>query len=325
MTATLSRCRLRGIPPATCATSSKPFASPPAEEIHHEAFCSHRVHRHCGGIDRRLRACRRGRQAGFLPVARRDCGVQARSESRGCAEQLHRLPFGRLHCDPTQGREVQEGLLASRSHQDDQVVWCPDRGCRRIEDCRLSCRDLLNNCRRGRLPAPGLERGMPAIKPPDPIARALAARVVALLPGIGLSVLITVVSLAIQYLEERVFGHPYLEGLVMAILIGIVVRTFWEPGSRWRPGIAFSAKQLLEAAVVLLGATITFSAIAASGLSLIAAILTTVCIVLGASYSISRLLGLSVRLSILVACGNSICGNSAIAAVAPVIGANGDD
>ncbi|HJZ21418.1 MAG TPA: putative sulfate exporter family transporter, partial [Bradyrhizobium sp.] len=166
---------------------------------------------------------------------------------------------------------------------------------------------------------------MPAIKQPDPIAKAFGARVAALLPGIALSVLISVVSLGIQYVEERIFGHPYLEGLVMAILIGIVVRTFWQPGSRWRPGIAFSAKQLLETAVVLLGATITFAAIAASGLSLIAAILTTVCVILGASYGISRLLGLSVRLSILVACGNSICGNSAIAAVAPVIGANGDD
>jgi uncharacterized integral membrane protein (TIGR00698 family) len=75
----------------------------------------------------------------------------------------------------------------------------------------------------------------------------------------------------------------------------------------------------------LLGATISFSAIAASGLSLIMAIVVTVAIILAASYGISRLLGLPVRLAILVACGNSICGNSAIAAIAPVIGANGDD
>jgi uncharacterized integral membrane protein (TIGR00698 family) len=39
----------------------------------------------------------------------------------------------------------------------------------------------------------------------------------------------------------------------------------------------------------------------------------------------SRLLGLHKRLALLVACGNSICGNSAIAAVAPVIGADGED
>src|SRR6202008_2626788 len=38
-----------------------------------------------------------------------------------------------------------------------------------------------------------------------------------------------------------------------------------------------------------------------------------------------RALGLPQRISILIACGNSICGNSAIAAVAPVIGADADD
>ena len=153
----------------------------------------------------------------------------------------------------------------------------------------------------------------------------IIARVSALMPGVGLSVLITLVSLGAQSLEERVFGHPYLEALVIAILLGMAIRTAWEPNARWRAGIAFSAKQLLEVAVVLLGATISFAAIAASGLSLILAIVVTVAIILGASYGISRLLGLPVRLSILVACGNSICGNSAIAAIAPVIGANGDD
>src|SRR6202008_1901383 len=38
-----------------------------------------------------------------------------------------------------------------------------------------------------------------------------------------------------------------------------------------------------------------------------------------------RALGLPQRISILIACGNSICGNSAIAAVAPVIGAAADE
>ncbi len=43
------------------------------------------------------------------------------------------------------------------------------------------------------------------------------------------------------------------------------------------------------------------------------------------SYGIGRALRLPRRMAILVACGNSICGNSAIAAVAPVIGADGED
>ena len=123
----------------------------------------------------------------------------------------------------------------------------------------------------------------------------IIARISALMPGVGLSVLITLVSLGVQHLEERVFGHPYLEALVIAILLGMAIRTAWEPNARWRAGIAFSAKQVLEVAVVLLGATISFAAIAASGLSLILAIVVTVAIILGASYGISRLLGLPVH------------------------------
>ncbi len=154
---------------------------------------------------------------------------------------------------------------------------------------------------------------------------AIITRITSLIPGVGLSIVVTLVSLAVQYLEERFLSHPYLEALVIAILPGMAVRSVWEPNPRWRPGIAFSAKQLLEVAVVLLGATITFSAIVSSGLPLIAATVATVGVILVASYVISRFLGLPVRLSILVACGNSICGNSAIAAIAPVIGANGDE
>jgi uncharacterized integral membrane protein (TIGR00698 family) len=50
-----------------------------------------------------------------------------------------------------------------------------------------------------------------------------------------------------------------------------------------------------------------------------------VVVAIATSYVICRLLGLPLRMSILVACGNSICGNSAIAAVAPIIDADGDD
>ncbi|WJR75893.1 putative sulfate exporter family transporter [Bradyrhizobium sp. NP1] len=150
-------------------------------------------------------------------------------------------------------------------------------------------------------------------------------RLAALLPGVVLCVLLTLVSMGFQYLEERAFGHPYVEALVMAILLGMAVRAVSNPSQRWRAGIAFSAKQLLEIAVMLLGASISFAAIAASGMLLIGAIIATVIVTLGVSFGLSRMLGLPTKLSILIACGNSICGNSAIAAVAPVIGADGDD
>ena len=153
----------------------------------------------------------------------------------------------------------------------------------------------------------------------------LFGRLAGLLPGILLCILVTLVSMGIQSGEERIFAHPYIEALVIAILLGMAIRSFWNPSERWKSGIAFSAKQLLEVAVMLLGASISFAAIVASGMLLIAAIVGTVVVTLAVSFSLSRMLGLPTKLSILIASGNSICGNSAIAAVAPVIGAHGDD
>lgn len=144
-------------------------------------------------------------------------------------------------------------------------------------------------------------------------------------PGVALCLLITALSLGVQAIETRSFGHPYVEALVVAILMGMAVRAFWQPGRRWQAGIAFSAKQLLEVAVMLLGASLSLAAIVGSGPLLLGVVVATVAIALAFSYGVSRMLGLSTKMSILIACGNSICGNSAIAAVAPVIGANSED
>jgi uncharacterized integral membrane protein (TIGR00698 family) len=151
------------------------------------------------------------------------------------------------------------------------------------------------------------------------------ARLIACLPGVALCGAIAGVAVMLQGFEERALQYPYVEALVIAILLGIVLRSIWQPGRFWEHGIAFSGKMLLEIAVALLGASISFGAIIASGPVLLTGILVTVGAALAASYAISRALGLPRRISILIACGNSICGNSAIVAVAPVIGADGEE
>ena len=112
---------------------------------------------------------------------------------------------------------------------------------------------------------------------------------------------------------------------MLAILIGTAIRSAWTPSDAWANGIEFSAKQLLEIAVVLLGASVSAATIFAAGWALLISIFGIVAAAIVLSFGIGRLLGLTKRLAILVACGNSICGNSAIAAVAPVIGADGDE
>ncbi|WP_112661854.1 YeiH family protein [Microvirga flavescens] len=150
-------------------------------------------------------------------------------------------------------------------------------------------------------------------------------RIVRFGPGLALCAAIAAGAVALQTLEEHWTGRPYLEALVIAILLGTAVRTFWTPGERFIPGIAFSAKTLLEIAVVMLGASISFQAVAEAGWGLLIGIALVVAIAIAASYGLCRALRLPRKMAVLVACGNSICGNSAIAAVAPVIGATAQD
>ncbi|MCP1203618.1 MULTISPECIES: YeiH family protein [Acetobacter] len=146
-----------------------------------------------------------------------------------------------------------------------------------------------------------------------------------LLPGIGLCLAVTGVAYAMEAAEYALVGKAWLEALVIAIVIGAALRSFWTPGTRWHAGIVFSAKYLLEVAVVLLGASVSTGIILAAGAPLLIGIAGVVATSILVSFGIGRLLGLPVRMALLIACGNSICGNSAIAAVAPVINADSDD
>jgi uncharacterized integral membrane protein (TIGR00698 family) len=157
------------------------------------------------------------------------------------------------------------------------------------------------------------------------LARKITHFLLSIGPGLLLCVAIALLAMGAQYVEEVAFAHPYVEALVIAILVGTLTRSYALRSKRWTAGINFGAKTLLEIAIVLLGASISTDAILKAGPALLSGIVATVTIALFASYYVSRLMGLSKHISLLIACGNSICGNSAIAAVAPTIGATSTD
>lgn len=147
----------------------------------------------------------------------------------------------------------------------------------------------------------------------------------AILPGLALSMGVAGVALLVERTEILVTGKPWLEALVIAILLGSIIRTLWTPPRTFGPGIDCAARTVLELAVAIMGATVSFGAIAVAGLPLIASIVGIVLSAIAVSFLIGRLLGLPGKMALLVACGNAICGNSAIAAVALVIDAESDD
>jgi len=142
-----------------------------------------------------------------------------------------------------------------------------------------------------------------------------------LLPGVGLCVAIASVSFGLQWAEVRWLGHPLVEGLVAAILIGAAVRSTVRLPDRLQAGIDFSAKQVMELAIVLLGASVELPLLLQAGPALAVGIAAVVVFGILSGTFIGRALGLEPKHALLVACGNAICGNSAIAAIAPAIGA----
>ncbi len=161
---------------------------------------------------------------------------------------------------------------------------------------------------RRRIPSTGMEAGRDS-----------------LLPGIVLCGVVAAAAYAAVVIERILAGKAWVEPLVAAILIGTIVRSLWMPPRESQSGIAFCAKYLLELAVVLLGASVSAATLMSVGLALLLGIAAVVAIAIMLSFAIGRILGLPIRMALLVACGNSICGNSAIAAIAPVIDADSDD
>ncbi len=167
-------------------------------------------------------------------------------------------------------------------------------------------------------PAAGPAQSLPMIpaRLPGPLS---------LIPGLIACVAVVLAAVVVQALEVRLLGRGWIDAIVLAILIGAALRSVWTPPAALLPGIEFSARTLLEIAVVLLGASVSAATVMAIGPGLLAGTAVVVVLALAVSYGIGRLLRLPHRMAVLIACGNAICGNSAIAAVAPVIDAEAED
>jgi uncharacterized membrane protein YadS len=81
----------------------------------------------------------------------------------------------------------------------------------------------------------------------------LAARTKEMVPGLALTAAVAVAAVLLQRLEVRWLGGSWLEPLVLAILVGAAIRSLLGLAPAYAPGVHFSAKTLLEVAIVLLG------------------------------------------------------------------------
>ncbi len=139
------------------------------------------------------------------------------------------------------------------------------------------------------------------------------------LPGILLCLLIAIPA----WLLGKVL--PVVGGAVIAILMGMGFAAFRKKDGKTAPGIQFTTKYILQTAVVLLGFGLNLNVILQTGKQSLPIIAGTIAVALLAAFFLYRRMGISSRMATLIGVGSSICGGSAIAAAAPVIGADDDE
>lgn len=138
------------------------------------------------------------------------------------------------------------------------------------------------------------------------------------LPGLAV---VAVAVAAAFVLSSLVDASPLVVGVAMGVIVanlGLVRPTF-------APGLAVAAKPLLRLGVVLFGLRVSMDEVRSLGVAGAVGVVAVVVLTFVGVRVLARLFGLSNGMGLLVATGYSICGASAVAAMAPLSDADEEE
>ncbi|WP_428541184.1 YeiH family protein [Rhodopila sp.] len=140
--------------------------------------------------------------------------------------------------------------------------------------------------------------------------------------GLGL-----LLCIAIAVLAEVAGGYAPLVGApLFAIAIGVLIANAWPALSQQKSlGISDTSKLCLKVGIVLLGASLDLGDIVRTGLGSLPLLAVTMTAGLACALLLGKSLGIDWRMRCLIGIGTTICGGSAIAALAPVIRAKAEE
>jgi len=118
---------------------------------------------------------------------------------------------------------------------------------------------------------------------------------------------------------------PIVGGPVIAIIAGMIITIFIKDKTPFADGIKFVSKKVLQWAVILLGFGLDLGVVAKTGAQSLPIICSTIATSLIVAFVLCKLAKIPGNISTLVGVGSSICGGSAVAATAPVIGADDEE
>nr|WP_268766040.1 putative sulfate exporter family transporter [Knoellia sp. Soil729] len=139
------------------------------------------------------------------------------------------------------------------------------------------------------------------------------------LPGLGLALGAAAVALLVQWVA------PPVSPLLVAIVLGVALTNLWSIPDTFAPGMKVAAKRLLRLGIVALGLQLALGDILALGLGMIIVVLLIVGLGIGGTFVMGKALGVPPMQRLLIACGFSICGAAAVAAVDGAVEAEEED
>ena len=137
--------------------------------------------------------------------------------------------------------------------------------------------------------------------------------------GIGLTLVVAIVA-KIAAIWLPTFGAESI-----AMILGIILGNTIFLNQRWGAGVKWAEKYPIEIGIAALGLNVTLANIASLGWSgIIFIVLQMVATIFFVMWIGGRIFKVSSQTAMLMGAGNAVCGSSAIAAVAPAIGADDD-
>ena len=152
-----------------------------------------------------------------------------------------------------------------------------------------------------------------------------AARV---LPGVAIAGLLAFAAVAAtEWIGVAWLGFEQTPAppALAAILLGLLIRNALGLPASYDEGLRFCVQRVLRVGVALLGLRLSLAAVGGIGLAALPIVAACIATALALVTVVNRFLGLPGRLGTLIAVGTAICGNSAIAATGPAIGAREDE
>ena len=147
------------------------------------------------------------------------------------------------------------------------------------------------------------------------------AAIAAVLPGLAAAVGVAIAARLIGLVLPAT-----ISAVTVAVLLGLLVGQVPQVrAADLGPGLSFAATRVLRFGIVLLGARLSLDQVVGIGVPAAVVVVVTMTGALLLVLGLSRLVSVEPALAVLLAVGAAVCGNSAVVATAPVIGARSRD